>query len=105
MALRKLEYFTLTVVFTACISSAAHASIPARTCTAEQGSDRAMCVTMIGAMRGVLSGGQTVCSTVDPDDLSDTYAVIEWIRAHPDRQNEELGAITEEVLRELHPCP
>jgi hypothetical protein len=63
---------------------------------------------MIGAMRSVLGRDTTqnlVCSPVDPDDLSDTYAVIEWIRAHPDRQGEALGAITKEVLRELHPCP
>jgi hypothetical protein len=63
---------------------------------------------MIGAMRTVLGRDTTeraVCSPVGPGDLSDTYAVIDWIRAHPDRQGEELGAITEEVLRDLHPCP
>src|SRR5688572_11246920 len=101
MALEELGCFALAVALTACASSAAQAdsAIPARTCTADQGSDRAMCVTMIGAMRTVLGRDTTekvVCSPVDPHDLSDTYAVIEWIRAHPDRQGEELGAITEE---------
>lgn len=107
MALEKLECFALVVALTACASSAAQtdSAIPARTCTADQGSDRAMCVTMIGAMRAVLGDAKVVCSPVDPHDLSDTYAVIEWIRDHPDRQGEKLGAVTEEVLRELHPCP
>ena len=110
MALAKPGRFVLAVALTACVGSAAQAdsTIPARTCTADQGSDRAMCVAMIGAMRTVLGHDTTervVCSPVDPDDLSDTYAVIEWVRAHPDRQGEELGAITEEVLRALHPCP
>jgi len=98
------------VALTACAGSAsqANSAIPARTCTADQGSDRALCVTMIGAMRTVLRRDTTervVCSPVDLVDLSDTYAVIDWIRAHPERQGEALGAITEEVLRELHPCP
>jgi hypothetical protein len=78
--------------------------ISAKTCMADDGSDRAMCVTMIGAMRQVLADGKTVCSQVRSNDLSDTHAVIDFIRAHPDRQNEGLGAVTEEVLKKLHPC-
>jgi hypothetical protein len=110
MALAKSGRFAIAMTLTACASWAAQAdrAIPAHTCTADQGSDRALCVAMIGAMRTVLgrdTAEKVVCSPADPSDLSDTYTVIEWIRAHPDRQGEDLGAITEEVLRELHPCP
>lgn len=87
MPLEKLGCFALVVALAACASSAAQAdsAIPARACTADQGSDRAMCVAMIGAKRAVLSGTteKVVCSPVDPHDLSDTYAVIEWITRPP----------------------
>jgi|UPI0004896FDD hypothetical protein len=76
----------------------------AKACTAETGADRAFCVTMIGAMRPILSDQKIVCSPVAPNDLSDTYAVIGFIRAHPERQSEKIGAITEEVLKKMHPC-
>jgi hypothetical protein len=79
-------------------------ALTAKTCAADGGTDRAMCVAMIGAEREILAGGKTVCSPVDPNDLADTYAVIDFIRAHPERQSEELGAITEEVLKKMHPC-
>jgi hypothetical protein len=78
----------------------------AKSCTADAGADRAFCVTMIGGTREELrQGGSTVCSPNGPNDLSDTYAVIDFIRAHPERQAEEIGAITQEVLQKLHPCP
>jgi hypothetical protein len=76
----------------------------AKGCTANTGADRAFCVTMIGATRQALSDQKIVCSPVAPNDLSDTYAVIDFIRAHPERQSEEVGAITEEVLKKMHPC-
>jgi len=79
-------------------------AMPARVCASDDGTDRAMCVTMIGAERAVLNDGKTVCSNVPPDDLADTYAVMKWIRAHPERQQDELGAVAEEVLKKLHPC-
>ncbi|GIK96274.1 MAG: hypothetical protein BroJett029_04830 [Alphaproteobacteria bacterium] len=96
----------LVVALTAWAGSAAQAesAIPARACTTGQGSDRAMCIAMIGAMRGMLGNAKIVCSPADPHDLSDADAVIEWIRDHPERQDESLGAITREVLQELHPC-
>ena len=94
----------LGVTFSAFWSGSALA-LTAETCVADGGADRAMCVAMIGAKRQMLSDGKTVCSPVDPNDLSDTYAVIDFIRANPDRQGEALGAITEEVLKKMHPCP
>ena len=76
---------------------------PARACLADDGPDRAFCVVLIGAERTRLAGSK-VCSPVPPSDLSDTYAVMDWIREHPDAQDEELGPIIEKVLSELHPC-
>ena len=76
---------------------------PASACLADDGPGRAFCVILIGAERTRLAGSK-VCSPVAPDDLSDTYAVMDWIRAHPDTQDDELGPIIEKVLSELHPC-
>ena len=76
---------------------------PARACLADDGPDRAFCVIMIGAERTRLAGSK-VCSPVAPHDLSDTYAVMDWIRVHPEAQGDELGPVIEKVLSEMHPC-
>jgi hypothetical protein len=78
--------------------------IPARSCLADSGSDRAMCVTMLGAERTNLADTRTVCSPLPLDDLADTYAVIEWIRAHPEAQDQELADVAGTVLKQMHPC-
>jgi hypothetical protein len=85
-------------------AAGADAAMPAKVCASKDGTDRAMCVTMIGAERTVLNDGKAVCSNVAPNDLSDTYAVMDFVRAHPERQEDELGKVTEEVLKKLHPC-
>jgi hypothetical protein len=79
-------------------------TVPARVCTADEGPDRAFCVILIGAERTRLAGSK-VCSPVAPDDLSDTYAVMDWIRAHPEAQDDDLMPVIEKVLSGLHPCP
>jgi len=78
--------------------------IPARVCLADEGPDRTLCVVMLGAQRTMLADTRTVCSPVSPSDLSDTYAVMEWIRSHPEAQNDDLTDVTEQVLKEMHPC-
>jgi hypothetical protein len=74
------------------------------------GEDRAMCVAIISSIREHMREGRSfnefrACSTVEPNDLSDTYAVIDWIHANPERQQEELFSIAAEALQQLHPCP
>jgi hypothetical protein len=86
-------------------NSAVAQDMTAKACTADSGVDRAMCVAQIGGARQMLSDQKTVCSPNSPDDLSDTYAVIDFIRAHPERQSEDVGAVTEDVLTKLYPCP
>jgi hypothetical protein len=90
------------------VSPGAHASFsngppPARACLEDDGPGRAFCVIMIGAERTRLAGSR-VCSAVPSSDLSDTYAVMDWIRAHPEAQDEELAPVIEQALSELHPC-
>lgn len=75
------SFAALVIALTAYAGSAAQAdsAIPARGYTADQDTDRAMRVAMISAMRGILGDAKIVCSPVDPDNLSDTDAVIAWI--------------------------
>jgi hypothetical protein len=82
----------------------------AKTCTADQGPDRAMCVVLLGATRQILHDGNAVaghraCSPVDPHDLSDTYRVMHWIRAHPERQGDDLQELAATLLEQAYPCP
>jgi len=103
------------LIFVACatapskqVSPSAHAAFsdgppPARACLEDDGPGRAFCVIMIGAERTRLAGSK-VCSPVPPGELSDTYAVMDWIRAHPEVQDEELGPVIEQALSEMHPC-
>ncbi len=76
---------------------------PARACLAEEGPGRTFCVVVIAAERTRLAGSK-VCSPVSSDDLSDTYAVMDWIRAHPEAQSQDLAPVVEKVLSEMHPC-
>jgi hypothetical protein len=74
-----------------------------------QGEDRARCVTLIGAIREMMRDGKAVgnfraCSPSDPNNLSDTYAIIDWIETHPQRQEDSLLDVAPEVLQQLHPC-
>ena len=78
--------------------------VPARVCLAEDGPARTFCVVVLGAERTRLADSRTVCSSVSPSDLADTYAVMDWIRAHPEAQNDDLGSVIERVLKEKHPC-
>ena len=91
-----------------CFASAAD-TILGRSCATGESVGRALCVTMIGAMRETMRDGRPLdgyraCSPNDPNSLEDTYAVIDWIKAHPERQGDDLGLLTEEVLSALHPC-
>src|SRR3954466_14887603 len=86
------------IVLLVATAATAQAAMPAKVCASEDETDRAMCVAMIGAERSILNDGKTVCSNVAPDDLADTYAVMDFIRAHPERQQDELGQVTVEVL-------
>ena len=65
-------------------------------------------VVTIGALRMALSdpdvGQKSVCTSPQADELADTYAVMDWIKAHPDRQEDELSAVVIEALQQLHPC-
>jgi len=97
----------LTVASIAVMTAAearADSTMPAQVCASDTGTDRAMCVAMIGAERSVLNDGKTVCSNVAPEDLSDTHAIIDFIRAHPEQQQADLGDVAEQVLKKLHPC-
>src|SRR5690349_2356017 len=90
------------------VSPRAHAPFsdgppPARACLADDGPARAFCVVVIAAERTRLAGSR-VCSPVPSSDLSDTYAVMDWIRVHPEAQGDDLGPIVEKVLSQMHPC-
>lgn len=89
------------------IDAAQAQSITGAACFADSGTDRALCVTMIGAMRENirLSGKlDASCPLSDRDDLSVTYALMAWIRAHPERKAESLGTLSKEGLAETYPC-
>jgi hypothetical protein len=80
------------------------AFIPAELCASNRGGDRATCVTMIGAVRAALGDQRAICGEYDPADLADTYAVMDWVKAHPERQSDDLAGVISEVLQQRHPC-
>jgi uncharacterized protein (DUF2141 family) len=90
--------------------TATAAGTKASVCVDEtQENNRTVCVIVIGAAREFMRDGNPAgefraCSPVDPDDLSDTYAVMDWIRAHPERQDRDIMYVVPEALQDLHPC-
>lgn len=76
-------------------------------CLAEDGESRAMCLAMIGAVREISrseSSQDPACASGGADDLAISYAVIDWIKAHPERQGEDLALLIREALIGLDPC-
>ena len=77
------------------------------TCHATDGEDRAACMATIGAVRAIIgdsNNSDPACARGARDDMQISYAVIDWIKAHPERQNEDLAALAREALMQIDPC-
>ncbi|WP_374377600.1 hypothetical protein [Dongia sp.] len=77
------------------------------TCNSTDGEDRAACMATIGAVRSIIGDANTsdpACARGARDDLQVSYAVIDWIKAHPERQGEDLAALAREALMQIDPC-
>lgn len=78
-----------------------------KACFADDGQERAICIVMIGATRGLVASSKNVdpaCPVSDPHDMKVSYGVIDWIRARPERKDEELGPLIREALLDVDPC-
>lgn len=74
-------------------------------CASADGADRAICVAMIGAERESRGFNQQRAACLpDGDQLAPTYAVMDWIRARPERQKEDLGDLINEAFAGIDPC-
>jgi hypothetical protein len=74
-------------------------------CASADGTDRAVCVVMIGAERESRGfNRQRAACLPEGDQLAPTYAIIDWIRARPERQNEDLSHLINEALADIDPC-
>lgn len=93
----------LTVAF---VTFAAPAfALEGTVCASSDGADRAMCVAMIGAERESRGFNQQRAACLpDGDHLAPTYAVMDWIRARPERQKEDLGQLIDEAIAGIDPC-
>jgi hypothetical protein len=88
-------------------SSVALADFTGETCFADGGQDRAICVAMIGAVRSSAASGKGAdlsCPASAANDMTASYAAIDWIRSHPQRKDEDLGILIEEGLMEVAHC-
>lgn len=74
-------------------------------CASDDGADRAVCVAMIGAERESRGfNRQRAACLPEGDQLAPTYAVMDWIRARPERQSEDLSDLINEALAGIDPC-
>lgn len=79
----------------------------ADSCTSTSPDDHAACVAMIGAVRSMMSdefSTDPACARSDTDDIYVIDGVIDWIRQHPDRQDEDLANLVREALLNVDPC-
>lgn len=77
------------------------------TCASTLGEDRAACIAMIGAVRVMMTDEHSTdpaCARADTDDMHVTDGVVDWIKAHPERQNEDLANLIREALLGVDPC-
>lgn len=74
-------------------------------CDSTDGTDRAICVATIGAERESQGfNRQRATCLPEGDQLAPTYAVMDWIRARPERQKEDLSDLVNEALANIDPC-
>jgi hypothetical protein len=78
-------------------------------CLLQSGPARDVCVSLIESVRRAMQGGRSygdfrACSPHPIEDKRDTEAVIEWIRKHPDRQDQDVNSTAREALSALYPC-
>ena len=107
MFLKFFAALTLT-----CAPLLAFTAIPAfaytgTTCVSTASEDRAACVAMIGAVRVMMTDDHSTdpaCARADTDDMHVTDSVVDWIKAHPERQNEDLANLIREALLGVDPC-
>jgi hypothetical protein len=109
MTHRSFTSIWLAALFVACAMSFAEpaAAYTGETCVNPDDESRALCIVMIGAMRGSSAGtnaSDPACAASNPDDLSVSYAIIDWIKASPERQHEDLGKLINEALISVDPC-
>lgn len=77
------------------------------TCISTLGEDRAACIAMIGAVRVMMTDEHNTdpaCARADTDDMHVTDGVVDWIKAHPERQGEDLANLIREALLGVDPC-
>lgn len=81
----------------------------AKDCLIQSRPAREVCVSLIESVRKAMEGGRSygdyrACSPHAIDDKRDTEAVIDWIRKHPDQQDQDVNSIAREALAALYPC-
>jgi hypothetical protein len=108
MARRRIASISLGLSFFIAtgLTTAANAET-GQACVSENSDSHATCLAMIEAVRQLLHGDGTrdpACAASGPDDMATTNAVIDWIRSHPDRQDEDLAALVREALVTVDSC-
>lgn len=104
---KKINRLTLPCFFMAAGLTNSATAYTGQDCVAEDNEARAICIAMIGAVRTSTAGadmGDPACATHNPDDLAVSYAVIDWIKAHPERRSENLTQLIREALVTIDSC-
>lgn len=77
------------------------------TCIATDSESRSTCIAMIGAVRELMSDSNSTdpaCARVGSDDMAVINGVIDWIKARPERQGDDLANLIREALLNIDPC-
>lgn len=102
----------MTMRFPLAVSLLVFSALPAfaytgTTCLSTVPEDRAACIAMIGAVRTLMtdeSSTDPACARANTDDMRVTDGVVDWIKQHPERQNEDLANLIREALLSVDPC-
>lgn len=78
-----------------------------QSCIATDNESQAMCLSMVSAVRELLesdSSKDPACAARNPNDAGVTDDVINWIRSHPERKDDDLAGLIREALISVDPC-
>jgi len=78
-----------------------------QTCIATDNESQAMCLAIVSTVRELLESDTNkdpACAARQANDARITNDVIDWIKAHPERKDNDLGGLIREALIDVDPC-
>lgn len=107
MPMRRLLCAAVLLLASTISVSGPAAAETGQTCIATDTENQAMCLSMVSTVRELLESDTNkdpACAARNANDAGITNDVIDWIKGHPERKDDDLGGLIREALIDVDPC-